>query len=171
MAHALCFSCAAAALLFALPLLAAWPSSSRIATPAMYRFVTRLIGLVPSLIIAAAGGRSGLNGLLVASQVVLSLVLSRSCLRASVPPPPAPPFPATVPPTPAVDPETEVVSNDSHNPRNPETAELEEQAEEGVVDCSSGKVATGLGVVIWLVMVPSTAYPSIPGSFNGASSM
>ncbi|KZP24083.1 hypothetical protein FIBSPDRAFT_951392 [Athelia psychrophila] len=80
-----------AALLFALALLAAGQSASMIATvagqsvsegflrwrvsPTMRCLVTRLIGLVLSLIIAAAGGRSGPNGLLVASQVILSVVL------------------------------------------------------------------------------------------------
>ncbi|KZP24099.1 hypothetical protein FIBSPDRAFT_951408 [Athelia psychrophila] len=109
--------------------------------------------LVPSLIIAAAGGRSGLNGLLVASQVLQSDVFVRA---------PVPPFPTSAPPTPPADLETEVVSNEPHNPRNTETAELEGQAEEGVVDYSSGRAATGLGVA-------SAAYLSIPGSFNGAS--
>ncbi|KZP24090.1 hypothetical protein FIBSPDRAFT_1042389 [Athelia psychrophila] len=109
--------------------------------------------LVPCLIIAAARGRSGLNGLLVASQVILSVV---------------PPF-VTLPllyltRSEAIMSVRVLVRNDSDNPRNPETAELEEQAEEGMVDYGSGKVATGLGVVIWLIMVASAAYLSITGS-------
>lgn len=41
----------------------------------MRRLITRLLSLVPSLIVAIAVGRSGVNNLLVASQVVLSIVL------------------------------------------------------------------------------------------------
>ncbi|KZP24073.1 natural resistance-associated macrophage protein [Athelia psychrophila] len=177
-----------AALLFALALLAAGQSSSMIATvagqsvsegflrwrvsPAMRRLVTRLIGLVPSLIIAAAGGRSGLNGLLVASQVILSVSLpfvtlpliyltsSKAIMSVRVPVPPAParPLPTSAPPPPHTDLETEVASHNPNNPSNAETAGLEGQAEERVVDYSNGWVATGLGVVIWLVMVAANGY-------------
>ncbi|KZP29366.1 hypothetical protein FIBSPDRAFT_946998 [Athelia psychrophila] len=108
------------ALLFTLALLAAGQSFSMIATiagqsvsegflrwrvpPAMRRLVTRLIGLVPSLIIVAAGGRSGLNGLLVESRVICRRAAVRDaaapiphelhgdhvCARACVPVPDAP---------------------------------------------------------------------------------
>ncbi|KZP29257.1 natural resistance-associated macrophage protein [Athelia psychrophila] len=177
-----------AALLFALALLAAGQSASMIATvagqsvsegflrwrvsPAMRRLVTRLIGLVPSLIIAAAGGRSGLNGLLVASQVILSVSLpfvtlpliyltsSKAIMSVRVPVPPAParPLSTSAPPLPPTDLETEVASHNLNNPSNAETAGLEGQAEERVVDYSNGWVATGLGVVIWLVMVAANGY-------------
>ncbi|KAH9932100.1 Nramp-domain-containing protein [Epithele typhae] len=80
-----------AAILFALALLAAGQSSSIIATlagqivsegfirwrlsPMMRRLFTRCLGLVPALAVAAGLGRSGIDTLLVASQVVLSIVL------------------------------------------------------------------------------------------------
>lgn len=43
--------------------------------PFLRRIITRLIGLVPSMVVAIAVGRPGINTLLVASQVVLSIVL------------------------------------------------------------------------------------------------
>ena len=41
----------------------------------MRRLFTRCLGLVPALVVAAALGRPGIDALLVASQVVLSIVL------------------------------------------------------------------------------------------------
>lgn len=49
-------------------------SSSR-RQPFTRRLITRLIGLIPSAIVAAAVGQSGINQLLIASQVVLSIIL------------------------------------------------------------------------------------------------
>ncbi|KIY72594.1 natural resistance-associated macrophage protein [Cylindrobasidium torrendii FP15055 ss-10] len=82
---------ASAATLFAIALLAAGQSSSIIATvagqavsegflqwrtnPIVRRLVTRLLALIPSLVVAVSVGRSGIDALLVASQVVLSIVL------------------------------------------------------------------------------------------------
>jgi metal iron transporter len=39
------------------------------------RLLTRLLSLIPSLVVAVAVGRSGVNTMLIASQVVLSFVL------------------------------------------------------------------------------------------------
>jgi len=80
-----------AALLFALALLAAGQSASIVATvagqsvsegflrwkvsPVVRRLITRLLGLIPSMAVAIAVGPSGINTLLVLSQVVLSIVL------------------------------------------------------------------------------------------------
>ncbi|KAI0702436.1 natural resistance-associated macrophage protein [Cytidiella melzeri] len=81
----------AAGVFFALALLSAGQTSSITATlagqvvsegfiewrisPFLRRLVTRMIGLVPSMVVAIAVGRSGINTLLVASQVALSVVL------------------------------------------------------------------------------------------------
>ena len=43
--------------------------------PLLRRLVTRLIGVIPAAIVAAAAGNTGLNTMLVASQVLLSIVL------------------------------------------------------------------------------------------------
>ncbi|KAG0707607.1 natural resistance-associated macrophage protein-domain-containing protein [Suillus ampliporus] len=80
-----------AALLFALALLAAGQSASIVATvagqsvsegflnwkvsPVVRRIVTRLLGLIPSMAVAIVVGPNGVDSLLVASQVVLSIVL------------------------------------------------------------------------------------------------
>ncbi len=80
-----------AATIFALALLFSGQSSSLIATvagqavsegflnirlsPMFRRLITRLLSLVPALTVAIAIGRSGIDTLLVASQVVLSIVL------------------------------------------------------------------------------------------------
>ncbi|ORY29562.1 natural resistance-associated macrophage protein-domain-containing protein [Naematelia encephala] len=80
-----------AALIFALALLCAGQSASITATlagqvvsegfinwktsPFARRAVTRLIGVIPAAIVAAAVGNKGLNTMLVASQVLLSIVL------------------------------------------------------------------------------------------------
>ncbi|KAM6498889.1 Natural resistance-associated macrophage domain containing protein [Amanita muscaria] len=80
-----------AATLFAIALLASGQSSSLIATvagqavaegfirwsvsPVLRRLLTRLIAIVPSMIVAIAMGREGVDTLLVASQVVLSMAL------------------------------------------------------------------------------------------------
>jgi metal iron transporter len=50
-------------------------SISSFQQPVMRRIVTRLLGLIPALIVAVALGRPGIDALLVASQVVLSIVL------------------------------------------------------------------------------------------------
>ncbi|EPQ60172.1 smf Mn2+ and Fe2+ transporter [Gloeophyllum trabeum ATCC 11539] len=80
-----------AAFLFALALLCAGQSSSIIATvagqvvcegfirwrvsPVLRRLITRSLGLIPSMIVAVAVGKPGIDTLLVASQVALSIVL------------------------------------------------------------------------------------------------
>ncbi|KAL0579026.1 Manganese transporter smf1 [Marasmius crinis-equi] len=80
-----------AATLFAIALLAAGQSSSVIATvagqavsegflqwrvsPVVRRLLTRLLAVIPSMAVAVAVGRQGIDTLLVLSQVVLSIVL------------------------------------------------------------------------------------------------
>ncbi|KAK7007023.1 natural resistance-associated macrophage protein-domain-containing protein [Favolaschia claudopus] len=82
---------AAAATVFAIALLAAGQSSSIIATvagqavsegflnwrvsPVVRRLLTRLIAVIPSVAVAVAVGRPGIDALLVASQVILAIVL------------------------------------------------------------------------------------------------
>ncbi|WWC87494.1 uncharacterized protein L201_002384 [Kwoniella dendrophila CBS 6074] len=81
----------AAAIIFALALLCAGQSASITATlagqvvsegfinwktsPLIRRLITRLIGVIPAAIVASAVGPAGLNTMLVASQVLLSIVL------------------------------------------------------------------------------------------------
>jgi len=44
-------------------------------SPFLRRLITRLLSLIPSMIVATSSGRSGINTLLIASPVVLSVVL------------------------------------------------------------------------------------------------
>jgi len=151
-----------AALLFALALLATGQSSSLIATvagqcvsegflqwkvsPIVRRLLTRLLGLIPSVVVAVAVGRAGIDALLVASQVVLAIVLPfitfpLICLTSSkrimsVRKPQVTLGPGT---------ERDIIITD------PEQAWP-------LVDFSSGRIATGVGFLIWLIMVVANAY-------------
>jgi len=152
----------AAALLFALALLSAGQSSSIIATvagqsvsegflqwkvsPVVRRLLTRLIGLIPSMIVAVAVGRSGIDTLLVASQVALAIVL------------PFVTFPLIW-----LTSSKKVMSVR----KSRVTSELDSEPQSGItdperalplVDFSSGKIATGIGLLIWLIMVAANAY-------------
>ncbi|KIM82213.1 hypothetical protein PILCRDRAFT_820595 [Piloderma croceum F 1598] len=152
----------AAALLFALALLAAGQSSSIIATvagqsvsegflqwkvsPVVRRLLTRLLGLIPSMVVAAALGRPGINTLLVASQVALAIILPfitfpliwlTSCKKIM----------SVRKPEVTLEPGSETEGGTC----NPERALP-------LVDFSSGKIATGVGVLIWLIMVAANAY-------------
>jgi metal iron transporter len=152
-----------AAFLFALALLASGQSSSIIATvagqavsegflqwrvsPVVRRLLTRALGLIPSMVVAIAVGRPGIDALLVASQVVLSITLpfitlpllfltsSPSVMRVGMgaPGPGAPLSPSVAP----VD---------------------AEQNAPGMVDFSNGKLMVILGSVIWLIILVANVY-------------
>ncbi|RDB15676.1 Manganese transporter pdt1 [Hypsizygus marmoreus] len=153
----------AAATLFAIALLAAGQSSSIIATvagqavsegflqwrvsPAMRRIITRLIAMIPSMVVAIAVGRSGIDSLLVASQVVLSIVLpfivfplvycTSSKAVMSVRRPRSP-------------------SDTNASPGTP--GQVENGDGDEMVDFSSGKVATVIGGAICLVVIAANLY-------------
>ncbi|KAF7324704.1 hypothetical protein MKEN_00511900 [Mycena kentingensis (nom. inval.)] len=159
-----------AATLFAVALLAAGQSSSLIATvagqavaegflnwrvsPIIRRLLTRLIAVIPSMAVAIALGRSGIDALLVASQVILAIVLPFIIL-------PLVYFTSSKP----------VMRVRKTSPQSTlcETPQLEDggrvlseaavEAGEGeTVDYSSGKIATGVGVVIWLIVFAANVY-------------
>lgn len=122
------------------------PHANFLSQPVMRRLLTRLLGLIPSLVVAVAVGPSGMNAMLVASQVVLSIVLpfivfplvwltsSRTVMRVYVP---APTQPA----------------------RADDGAEEEKGVAEGeYLDFSNGRVITGIGFVIWAVIVVANGY-------------
>ena len=116
------------------------------AKPIIRRLLTRLLGLIPSMVVAVAVGRSGIDALLVASQVALAIVLPfvtlpLICLTSSkrimsVRKPQMIPGPGAEP---------DIIITD------PEQAWP-------LVDFSSGRIATGLGFLIWLIMVVANAY-------------
>ncbi|KAJ7610968.1 natural resistance-associated macrophage protein-domain-containing protein [Roridomyces roridus] len=144
-----------AATLFALSLLASGQSASIIATvagqavsegflnwrvsPIVRRLLTRLIAVIPSMVVAVAVGRPGISTLLVASQVVLSIVLpfitlpliyltsSRNIMRVRKSP--------------------TLVSQSS-----------DESPWDDSVDYSSGFIVTAVGCCIWLLILTANLY-------------
>ncbi|KAI0275202.1 natural resistance-associated macrophage protein [Gloeopeniophorella convolvens] len=145
-----------AAVIFALALLCAGQSASLVATvagqtvsegflhwrvsPVVRRLLTRLMSLVPSMAVAVTVGRAGIDTMLVASQVVLSIVLpfivlplvwltsSRAVMqvRASV----------------------DITDKSG----------TEEQTTEEFLDFSNGWIVAGLGYAIWALVVVANAY-------------
>ncbi|KAF8845983.1 smf Mn2+ and Fe2+ transporter [Paxillus ammoniavirescens] len=185
-----------AALLFALALLAAGQSASIVATlagqsvsegflhwkvsPMLRRLITRLLGLVPSVTVAVAVGQNGISTLLVASQVVLSIVLpfitlpllyltssSRIMSVRKSPPRPSSPTPTPAlsslpgilsgPSTPQDDPTSSqaLACQANSSSRDPEAVQVEATE---FVDFSSGKFMTFVGGAIWLVIVVANVY-------------
>ncbi|KAI0673819.1 natural resistance-associated macrophage protein [Trametes maxima] len=170
-----------AAILFALALLASGQSSSIIATlagqivsegfirwrlsPVMRRLFTRCLGLIPSLVVAASVGRAGIDTLLVASQVILSIVLpfivfplvyltsSKAIMSVKKPQKER-----------TVDVEELDARQGTAAPPSPSSGseevkeeDAEAQVEESV-DFSNGMIVMGLGYLIWLVVVVANVY-------------
>lgn len=176
-----------AALLFALALLASGQSASIIATlagqsvsegflhwkvsPVLRRLLTRLLGLIPSMVVAIAVGPNGINALLVASQVVLSIILpfvtfpliyltSSSRIMKVRKLPQLSPRTVTSRDSNASasasgdSPMLEAVPRDTHEtPQDPETADKVEY-----VDFSSGKIITAAGILTWLIIVVANVF-------------
>ncbi|KAI0354647.1 natural resistance-associated macrophage protein [Trametes cingulata] len=174
-----------AAILFALALLASGQSSSIIATlagqivsegfirwrlsPVMRRLLTRCLGLVPSLIVAAASGRSGIDTLLVASQVILSIVLpfivfplvwltsNKSIMSVKKPKPEPMTDVQALDRRQTFNGITPSASSDGGDMKERENADAEAQPEE-TVNFANGKLVMGLGYLIWLVVVVANVY-------------
>ncbi|KAK7063848.1 natural resistance-associated macrophage protein-domain-containing protein [Favolaschia claudopus] len=146
---------AAAATVFAIALLAAGQSSSIIATvagqavsegflnwrvsPVVRRLLTRLIAVIPSVAVAVAVGRPGIDALLVASQVILAIVL---------------PF-ITLPLIYLTSSKTVM------RVRKPDAPTLTSEAGpswDDTVDYSNSNFTTILSLFIWLVMVTANLY-------------
>ncbi|TFY83339.1 hypothetical protein EWM64_g668 [Hericium alpestre] len=184
-----------AAVTFALALLCAGQSSSIIATvagqtvsegflrwhvpPIVRRLLTRLLGLIPSMTVAIAVGRPGIDTMLVASQVVLSIVLpfivfpliwltSSKEVMAVRKTPRSPELiysdsPNSSSKSPKFDdilmstPTPTYSSLDVSNSPGP-IPDTEQVAVEEMLDYSNGKVVAGIGYAIWLIMVLANSY-------------
>src|SRR5882762_8020361 len=96
--------------------------------PFLRRLITRAMSLIPAMIVAFAVGRSGIDQLLVASQVVLSIVLPFII------------FPLVWLTT----------SKDIMSVKKPGAGSDDAERGEDKVDFSNGKVAAGFGYAIWL---------------------
>ncbi|KAG2365540.1 smf Mn2+ and Fe2+ transporter [Suillus spraguei] len=163
----------AAALLFALALLASGQSASIVATvagqsvsegflnwkvsPVVRRLLTRLLGLIPSMTVAIVVGPNGINFLLVASQVILSVILpfiifpllyltsSSRIMRVQKPAPEHTDITTGV--------EAHSLPAITSHDNDPEIIQTQD-----FVDFSSGKTMTSLGWLIWLVIVAANVY-------------
>ncbi|KAH8094741.1 Nramp-domain-containing protein [Cristinia sonorae] len=179
----------AAATLFALALLASGQSSSLIATmagqtvsegflrwrvsPVCRRLITRCLGLIPSMVVAIAVGREGVDTLLVASQVALSIVLpfivfpllwvtsSKDVMSVKRPIPPNVPLvpsPQPITESPSEPPVTETQSPSAPSAVAGLVADVEAAPRETIVDYSNGKIAMAIGWTIWLIVLLANGY-------------
>ncbi|KAI0093794.1 natural resistance-associated macrophage protein-domain-containing protein [Irpex rosettiformis] len=154
-----------AATCFALALLASGQSASIVATmagqtvsegflrwrisPIMRRVITRSLGLIPSMVVAIAIGRNGVDALLVASQVALSIVL-----------------PFIIFPLLYLTASKEVMT--VMKPRIPPSVESDKSQERGdggdieiameTVDFSNHRIVVVIGWLLWLVIVAANVY-------------
>jgi len=139
----------------------------RIYKPVVRRLLTRLLGLIPSMVVAIAVGKNGISALLVASQVVLSIVLpfitfpliyltsSSEIMKARQP----------CLETPSPDMAFNPPRTSTHNPMSGDILEVVDRSldAEAATDSSfvyfnSGKFMTCIGVLIWLVIVSANIY-------------
>lgn len=122
------------------------PHADFICQPLMRRLLTRLLSLIPSIIVAVSVGRTGINAMLVASQVVLSFVLpfivfplvwltsSRTVMRVYSPPPTRPAQTAD------------------------DASEEKSVAEGEYLDFSNGWIVASVGYAIWTALVLANGY-------------
>jgi metal iron transporter len=129
--------------------------------PTLRRLITRALGVIPSVIVASAMGENGINTLLVASQVVLSIVLpfivfplvylTSSSRIMSVKSPSKSTSPTQIPP--------DVLSLDAvHRVNAPRDSDKAADSEDEVVDFSSGKIVTAIGYIMWLIILVANLY-------------
>lgn len=185
----------AAALLFALALVCAGQTASITATlagqivsegfiswnvsPFIRRLLTRLISLIPSMIVAISSGGAGINALLIASQVVLSVVLpfvafpliyltsSKTVMSVRTPKvviqeklADTPPILSTHPVTPVSD--APVAASITVVERNfdslDDSIKHSSTQEYGVIDFSNGYILTAVAYAIWVVVLIANVY-------------
>ncbi|KAH9973228.1 natural resistance-associated macrophage protein-domain-containing protein [Lactifluus volemus] len=150
-----------AAAIFALALLSSGQSASLVATiagqivsegflrwrvsPLVRRLLTRLLGLIPSVVVAVSLGQSGISTMLIASQVVLSIVLpfiifpliwltsSRTVMRVRVP-------------------------RAVRTERKDESEEEQGVVEDEYLDFSNGWITTTIGYAMLVLIVLANGY-------------
>lgn len=146
------------------------PLTGTCAKPFLRRLLTRLISLVPAVVVAVAVGREGINSLLVVSQVTLSIVLpfvafpliyltsSEVVMCVQKPPTLLPPA------------EAKPVERDGASVHEVEGGVAEKTlaaktvkpsiaaAIKGTVDFSNGRVLSVVAYTIWSIIVMANAY-------------
>lgn len=141
----------------------------------MRRLITRLLAVVPSMVVAIALGRKGIDALLVASQVVLSIVLpfvtfpllwctsSKAIMSVRKKPLVSPTSVSTLPALESSSPTSRdkapLPPNSPPNSKLPDSpGGVEAAAEDEMVDYSNNKFAMVIGAAIWLVVVAANVY-------------
>ncbi|KAF9045099.1 hypothetical protein BJ165DRAFT_132574 [Panaeolus papilionaceus] len=134
--------------------------------PVVRRLLTRLLALIPSMVVAIAVGRAGIDALLVASQVVLSICL------------PFVTFPLlwctsskaimTVKRTGEqtsddVDSSSSKVDVEGKSSAGPD---MEKDGAVDSVDYSNNKLVIGIGAAIWLLVVAANVYVLVELGMN-----
>ena len=155
----------------------------------MRRVITRLLAIIPSMAIAIGLGMQGINALLVATQVVLSIVLpfvispllyctsneaimsvrkTRTARETAVIDHDTPPqLEVTVT---AVDPEELLAQPRDHQ----DASSIAERAEvvvdeDEMVDYSNNKLVTVIGVLSWLIIVAANVYVIVELGIGGGT--
>ncbi|TFK62892.1 natural resistance-associated macrophage protein [Pluteus cervinus] len=176
-----------AAKLFAVALLAAGQSSSIIATvsgqavaegyihwrvsPVIRRLMTRLLAIIPSTAVAVAVGKDGINTLLVASQVILSITLpfitfpllyltaSKEVMRVRVEKPASSNNSTTITlPSSGYSGTYRGAITEAPRLNSNAPTLVEEGSNEEWEDFSNSIYSTALGMVIWLIIVAANFY-------------
>jgi len=145
-------------------------------SPFFRRLVTRCISLIPSMVVAIAVGRDGINALLVASQVVLSVVLpfvafplvyltsSEVVMRVHVTPPDVvtpgtPPLQRVLSPTSPLEEIQEIGFQEMGlNTIRPEDTPNFRDGMPESIDFSNGLLLTALSYITWGVVLVANAY-------------
>jgi len=179
-----------AATLFAIALLAAGQSSSLIATVAgqavsegflnwrvsavMRRVITRFLAIIPSMVIAIGLGMPGINALLVASQVVLSIVLPfvisplLYCTSNKAIMSVRKTRTEMIVDTPEVTLTAIDVAPEGLVQRRDQDSSTAERAEvDEVVDYSNNKFVIAIGVLSWLIIVVANVYVIVELGLGG----
>ena len=130
------------------------------------RLVTRLLAIIPSMVIAIGMGKPGVNALLVASQVVLSIVLpfvtapllyctsSKAIMNVRKSRTEMIDTSAILTAADVIVPLEELQCRD----QDPSTVERAEVGEDEMVDYSNNKLVVAIGVILWLIIVAANVY-------------
>ncbi|KIM48347.1 hypothetical protein M413DRAFT_440075, partial [Hebeloma cylindrosporum] len=139
-------------------------------SPFLRRLITRCISLVPSVVVAVAVGREGINTLLFASQVVLSVVLpfvafpliyltsKEAVMRVQKSPPEPEAVDQTEKGPQPIPAEFEISEQGESQTVNAENQNESVQNVEEAVDFSNGLMLASLAYVIWCIVLVANAY-------------
>jgi metal iron transporter len=100
-----------------------------------------MIGLVPAMVVVIAMGRSGISQLLVVSQVILSIVL-----------------PFIVFPLVWLTANKDIMNVKTVTDADSVEVEGDSEQQSTSVDFSTGKIITGIGYLIWFMIVLANSY-------------